>query len=86
MEKIPTKTKKLSPTSQRAKKDSLGPPEQSVLCKCWHCGEQYQSSKMFYGHKEGIVTLNNTPLWWCPTEDCDGAGFRFDIHPVENDR
>lgn len=64
--------------------DHFRPPSIPTLVWCLHCGEEYDSWKMQYrirtnaeGEKHGF--------WCCGIEGCDGVGFGFDIHPVDED-
>jgi len=65
-------------------RDCFHPPSIPTLVHCLHCGEEYDSYLIDWrietdrdGKKHGF--------WCCPTEDCDGIGFGFDIHPVDDD-
>lgn len=55
--------------------DDLGPPVKPRRVRCLHCGQEYESTLIFW----------NERLWRCSTRDCDGAGFGFDIIPLDND-
>lgn len=65
-----------------ALKDCFRPPQVSTLVHCIHCGEEYDSWRMVYrvrvGH-DGKVR----GFWDCGMPGCDGAGFQFDIFPVD---
>jgi len=65
-----------------AENDPFHPPSISTLVHCIHCGEEYDSWRIEWrestredGTKHGF--------WCCPIEGCDGAGFGFDIFPVD---
>jgi hypothetical protein len=45
--------------------------------KCIHCDRTYEEKEIRWGYRYGSW------LWWCKHAGCDGAGFGFDIHPVE---
>lgn len=79
----PKVTTVLDPNSKQARRDQFKPPETPVFVRCLHCGEQYMSDKMFFGTKAEIMTWKGAPLWFCPTEYCDGAGYGFDIKDVK---
>lgn len=70
--------------SKRAKRDTFGPPAEAVEVYCLHCGLEYSSDDMIWGTKEGVHSL--TPLWWCATPWCDGAGFGKDLFPVKKEK
>jgi hypothetical protein len=64
--------------------DPFGPPEVPCLCSCLHCGREFMSDGIWYERhvKNGIEFEG---FWRCPTPNCDGAGFTFDIFPVDPD-
>ncbi len=62
--------------------DYFHPPTIPTLVWCLHCGEEYDSWRMEYriftdedGARRGF--------WCCPTPNCDGRGFGFDVFPVD---
>jgi antitoxin HicB len=65
-----------------ALRDPMRPPKESTLVHCIHCDEEYDSWRMVYrvsvGH-DGKVH----GFWCCAMPGCDGAGFQFDIFPVD---
>lgn len=69
------------PTSDEAKMDPYCPPKKPVLARCDHCRMTYKTDRMIWGTKAGMRSI--APLWWCPTDGCDGAGYGFDVHKVE---
>ena len=44
---------------------------------CLHCGETFNEQEIVYEERFGRT------LWWCPTEDCDGAGVGMDIRSAD---
>jgi hypothetical protein len=66
------------------RRDAMAPPE--VPCECWclHCGRTFMSDQMWFqrvvGDKNGFAGF-----WMCPTPNCGGAGFTFDIFPTDPD-
>jgi hypothetical protein len=76
--------------------DGFGPPKDNVRVECWHCGRKYNSGElrlMYRPRMQGALVdaVGNglsklSPLWWCKHDDCDGAGFGHDIHPVTEKR
>ena len=63
---------------REAREDPFGPPAVPVDVECLHCGERYSSGEM-----ESRRWADGIRRWSCPTPGCDGAGFGFDIHRVE---
>ena len=62
--------------------DPFGPPGVSVEVECLHCGQRYDS----YLIEWRIITDvdgNQHGFWCCPTPDCGGMGFGFDIFPTD---
>ncbi|MBV8780232.1 MAG: hypothetical protein JO353_02435 [Phycisphaerae bacterium] len=67
-----------------AKEDCFGPPAEPCLCFCLHCQREVMSDQMWFQpalKKNGKVD----GFWMCPTPNCGGAGFGFDIFPVDPD-
>lgn len=62
--------------------DPMAPPREACECWCLHCRRTFQSSEMWFqrviGARDGF-----TGFWMCPTHNCDGAGFGFDIFPTD---
>ncbi len=67
---------------ERRRKDTFAPP--AKLCECWclHCRRTFMSDQIWFqrikGARDGI-----DGFWMCPTPNCDGAGFTFDIFPTD---
>ena len=54
------------------------------LCECLHCGKQFTEDKLIWqAKKPPFIGGLGMPVWWCPTNGCDGAGLGFDIFPVD---
>lgn len=49
-----------------------------------HCGEVYDSY-LIQWLIEPDIEGKPMGMWRCPIEECDGAGFGFDIFPVDSD-
>src|ERR1700733_6607648 len=66
----------------RTARDCFGPPEVPCECHCLHCGRVFMSDGIWFqkviGSRDGF-----TGFWMCPTPNCDGAGFTFDIFPTD---
>jgi len=63
---------------KEALEDCFKPPDQPCQVQCLHCGHQYSSEEIIWCEGE------DGGFWRCPIEGCDGAGFQFDIHPVDS--
>lgn len=59
---------------KEALEDPFRPPEEPCMVRCLHCGQEYLSSQ--------IVWCDG--FWSCPVEGCGGAGYQFDIHPLDS--
>lgn len=64
--------------------DAMAPPREPCECWCMHCHRTFMSNEMWFqrviGDKNGFEGF-----WMCPTPNCDGAGFTFDIFPTDPD-
>lgn len=70
--------------NERRKKDCFAPPEVPCECWCMHCERVFMSDRIWF---QRVV---NDPqgfegFWRCPTPNCGGAGFTFDIFPTDPD-
>lgn len=67
--------------------DCMKPPKEPVLVHCLHCGQEYESYEIIWmPHADPTDDEHRLPgMWCCPVEGCDGAGFCFDIFPVDED-
>lgn len=60
--------------------DSFAPPKnKKIKVKCIHCDDEYLSNKMVFEKRP----WSNSYFWYCKNKECDGAGYKFDIFPVE---
>jgi hypothetical protein len=64
--------------------DPFRPPTLSTIVHCLHCNEEFDSYRIEWRVEIGS---NGKPhgFWCCPTENCDGRGFGFDIFPIDPD-
>ncbi len=67
---------------QAGKRDCFAPPEIPCECCCLHCNRVFMSDQIWF---QKVV---NSPdgfegFWMCPTPNCGGAGFSFDIFPTD---
>ena len=66
----------------RRRLDQFAPPQEPCECWCMHCRRVFMSDEIWF---QRVV---NDPqgfegFWKCPTPNCGGAGFTFDIHPTD---
>jgi hypothetical protein len=68
----------------RRQKDCFAPPTEPCECHCLHCGRTFMSDQIWLqrvvGGRDGFEGF-----WMCPTPNCGGAGFTFDIFPTDPD-
>jgi hypothetical protein len=62
--------------------DCFAPPAEPCECYCLHCQRVVLSDQMWY---QAVVNgpPHATGFWMCPTPNCGGAGFTFDIFPTD---
>jgi hypothetical protein len=69
---------------ERRQQDQMAPPQEPCECYCLHCRRVFMSDQMWFQR-----VLNDPQgfpgFWMCPTPNCSGAGFTFDIHPTDPD-
>lgn len=62
--------------------EAMAPPAEPCECFCLHCRRIFMSDKMWFqrvkGARDGFAGF-----WMCPTPNCSGAGFEFDIFPTD---
>src|SRR5438034_2307138 len=64
--------------------DPMAPPAEPCECYCLHCGRTFLSDGMWF--QRVINASDGFPgFWMCPTPNCSGAGFCFDIFPTDPD-
>ena len=65
----------------------MKPPAEPIMVHCIHCDQEYDSDQiMWVPHADDSTDKHALPgMWCCPMEGCDGAGFCFDIFPVDKD-
>ena len=62
--------------------DPMAPPAEPCECYCLHCGRTFMSDLMWF--QRVVNARDGFPgFWMCPTPNCDGAGFCFDIFPTD---
>ncbi len=62
--------------------DPFAPPDEPCECFCLHCQRVVMSSDIWYQRVVGAPD-GPTGFWMCPTPNCSGAGFTFDLHPTD---
>jgi len=62
--------------------DAMAPPQEVCECTCLHCGRVFMSDQMWF---QKVVNAKDgfQGFWMCPTPNCSGAGFCFDIFPTD---
>src|SRR5687768_4783580 len=68
----------------RRVRDQMAPPREPCECYCLHCERVFMSDAIWFqrviGDPDGF-----DGFWMCPTPNCSGAGFTFDIFPTDPD-
>jgi hypothetical protein len=62
--------------------DCFRPPAIPTLVGCLHCQQEYESFLIEW-RVEKCADGKDHGFWCCPTPDCGGRGFGFDIFPVD---
>ena len=66
----------------RRQHDQFAPPAEPCECYCLHCQRTFTSDQIWFqkviGDPKGFEGF-----WMCPTPNCGGAGFTFDIFPTD---
>jgi hypothetical protein len=62
--------------------DCFAPPKKPCECYCLHCHRVFMSDGIWF---QKIINSQDgfDGFWMCPTPNCDGAGFTFDIFPTD---
>jgi hypothetical protein len=64
--------------------DHFAPPTEPCECWCLHCRRTFMSTGIWFQRIiAGPPGLDG--FWMCPTPNCDGKGFTFDIYPTDPD-
>jgi len=69
------------PTDGR-RSDCFAPPAEPCECYCLHCNRVFMSDGIWF---QKVINAHDgfDGFWMCPTPNCDGAGFTFDIFPTD---
>jgi len=69
----------------RRRNDPFAPPTEPCECYCLHCQRTFMSDEIWLqrivGRPEGEQGYEGH--WLCPTPNCSGVGFLFDIYPTD---
>lgn len=62
--------------------DCFAPPAVPCECYCLHCGRLFMSDQIWF---QRVINADDgfAGFWMCPTPNCDGKGFTFDIFPTD---
>lgn len=63
--------------------DCFSPPVEVCECYCLHCGRTFMSDGMWLQAFRRPPRHGARGFWMCPTPNCDGRGFTFDIFPTD---
>ena len=70
---------------ERGHDDPFGPPKVPCECYCLHCRRTFMSSAIWFQRIKNAQPGKLDGFWMCPTPNCDGKGFTFDIFPTDPD-
>ncbi len=66
--------------------DPFSPPIEVCKCFCLRCGRTFMSDGIWLQRYRNHPPGNGLKgFWMCPTPNCEGRGFTFDIFPVDPD-
>lgn len=63
-------------------RDPFAPPAEPCECYCLHCNRVFMSTGIWLQRVKG-ARGDFGGFWMCPTPNCGGAGFTFDIFPTD---
>jgi hypothetical protein len=68
--------------TNRERSDCFAPPEVPCECYCLHCQRVFMSDGIWF---QKVINARDgfDGFWMCPTPNCGGAGFTFDIFPTD---
>ena len=70
---------------ERRRNDCFAPPKDPIECYCLHCQRTFTSDQIWFQRIVGRADGELDGFWMCPTNNCSGAGFTFDIFPTDPD-
>ncbi len=64
------------------RRDCFAPPQEPCECYCLHCNRVFMSDGIWF---QKVINSRDgfAGFWMCPTPNCSGAGFTFDIFPTD---
>jgi hypothetical protein len=63
--------------------DPFAPPREPCECYCLHCRRVFMSTGIWFQRIRNSKAGHLDGFWMCPTPNCDGKGFTFDIFPTD---
>ena len=63
--------------------DCCAPPKIPCECYCLHCRRTFWSTEIWLQRVKNAQAGDLDGFWMCPTPNCDGKGFSFDIFPTD---
>jgi hypothetical protein len=67
---------------ERRQRDQFAPPSEPCECYCLHCQRTFMSDQIWLQRVKNARD-GFDGFWMCPTHNCSGAGFTFDIFPTD---
>ncbi len=65
-------------------RDGFSPPAEPCECYCLHCGRTFGSEGIWLQRFVNPSSESMKGYWMCPTPNCGGMGFTFDIFPTDS--
>ena len=75
----------VDPRDERVTDDCFAPPKIPCECYCLHCQRTFMSTGIWFQRVKNAQPGHLDGFWLCPTPNCDGKGFTFDIFPTDPD-
>jgi hypothetical protein len=75
----------VDPRDERVTEDCFSPPRIACECYCLHCQRTFMSTGIWFQRVKNATPGQFDGFWMCPTPNCDGKGFTFDIFPTDPD-
>lgn len=72
-------------SDEERESDPFGPPRIACECYCLHCRRTFMSDEIWFQRIKNAQAGKLDGFWMCPTPNCDGKGFTFDIFPTDPD-